>query len=376
MKKKTFLFTLLAFILANVSLFAQCPIAGYSYLGEYGGHHYYLSTAGTSAPNAHVNAAALGAYLASITSAGENTFIANNVPGYVTIGFNDVDSEGDFVWPSGEAVSFTSWWPGEPNDAGDEDWTVINFGATGAWNDIPVWVSPLYVVEFEDGDGDGTSDYCDACPDDPGKTEPGICGCGVADVDSDCDGVMDCFDICPGGNDVIDNNADGIPDCSQLLNYGDYDASWYCGKNKIMVCHNDNNQHTICINKNALAAHFNHGDQIGPCSSCGGSLKKGSGIHSKSGSAQAEGDQNKTIGFSVLPNPANEFIDVNMEISENEKVLDIISNSGIRILHKIVDPQQTQLRVDLAGQHIPSGQYLVRLIMDDQLLYHRIVLIK
>lgn len=37
----------------------------------------------------------------------------------------------------------------------------------------------------------------DHCPDDPIKTEPGICGCGVPDDDSDKDGTMDCFDECP-----------------------------------------------------------------------------------------------------------------------------------------------------------------------------------
>lgn len=43
-----------------------------------------------------------------------------------------------------------------------------------------------------DGDGDGTPDCIDKCPIDGGKTEAGICGCGVADVDEDQDGMMDC----------------------------------------------------------------------------------------------------------------------------------------------------------------------------------------
>ena len=37
----------------------------------------------------------------------------------------------------------------------------------------------------------------DSCPDDPTKTAPGICGCGVADADTDSDGTADCLDGCP-----------------------------------------------------------------------------------------------------------------------------------------------------------------------------------
>jgi len=64
-----------------------------------------------------------------------------------------------------------------------------------------------------DTDGDGTADCIDGCPDDPDKTEPGVCGCGVSDVDSDGDTVPDCLDVCPGQDDLIDENANGIPDC-------------------------------------------------------------------------------------------------------------------------------------------------------------------
>lgn len=37
----------------------------------------------------------------------------------------------------------------------------------------------------------------DSCPNDPNKTDPGVCGCGVADIDSESDGVTDCIDNCP-----------------------------------------------------------------------------------------------------------------------------------------------------------------------------------
>ena len=49
---------------------------------------------------------------------------------------------------------------------------------------------------------DGSADVADTgivdrCPDDPLKTEPGICGCGTPDTDSDMDNTADCVDGCP-----------------------------------------------------------------------------------------------------------------------------------------------------------------------------------
>ncbi len=67
----------------------------------------------------------------------------------------------------------------------------------------------------------------DLCPDDPGKADPGECGCGIADDDSDGDGVADCVDddacsfdpdktdpgVCGCGIPEIDTDSDGTPDC-------------------------------------------------------------------------------------------------------------------------------------------------------------------
>jgi len=80
-------------------------------------------------------------------------------------------------------------------------------------------------ADQSDADGDGTGDLCDGCPADPGKTSPGICGCGVSDADSDGDGTEDCNDGCPFdvnktapgvcgcGVPDIDTDGDGTEDC-------------------------------------------------------------------------------------------------------------------------------------------------------------------
>jgi hypothetical protein len=81
-------------------------------------------------------------------------------------------------------------------------------------------------VADTDSDNDGTLDCNDSCPNDPNKTVPSICGCGVADTDSDSDGTPDCDDNCPNdpnktepgvcgcGAPDTDTDADGTPDCN------------------------------------------------------------------------------------------------------------------------------------------------------------------
>ena len=75
------------------------------------------------------------------------------------------------------------------------------------------------------GNGEGTGPGDDECPEDPEKTAPGTCGCGVSDADSDGDGTPDCRDECPTdrvklssgtcgcGVSDADSDGDGTPDC-------------------------------------------------------------------------------------------------------------------------------------------------------------------
>ncbi|MAB71042.1 MAG: hypothetical protein CMJ54_00880, partial [Planctomycetaceae bacterium] len=92
-------------------------------------------------------------------------------------------------------------------------------------------------VADTDTDGDGTPDCLDSCPADPNKTEPGACGCGVADTDTDGDGTPDCLDSCPEdpnktepgacgcGESDADSDGDGIADCNDACPNWPYDCS-------------------------------------------------------------------------------------------------------------------------------------------------------
>jgi hypothetical protein len=65
--------------------------------------------------------------LTSILNGVENNFVHGMVVPSTTnlqrywMGFNDIASEGSWVWASGEAVTYTSWAPGEPNNGGGNE---------------------------------------------------------------------------------------------------------------------------------------------------------------------------------------------------------------------------------------------------------------
>lgn len=83
-----------------------------------------------------------------------------------------------------------------------------------------------------DSDGDGRGDACDACPNDANKTAIGVCGCGAADIDSDNDGDLDCVDNCPENSNAnqLDTDGDGHGDvCDECPNDANKTAAGVCG---------------------------------------------------------------------------------------------------------------------------------------------------
>lgn len=49
----------------------------------------------------------------------------------------------------------------------------------------------------ENADGDSVGDACDECPNDAAKVAAGTCGCGVAEVDTNGNGILDCLEQAP-----------------------------------------------------------------------------------------------------------------------------------------------------------------------------------
>ena len=82
--------------------------------------------------------------LASITSQPEQDFIIPLLPAspftreHVWLGGTDTAVEGVFQWSNGDPFTFSSWWPGEPNNLGNEDYLAFDWRGAWNWNDVPV----------------------------------------------------------------------------------------------------------------------------------------------------------------------------------------------------------------------------------------------
>lgn len=111
-------------------------------------------------------------YLATMTSAEENAFVASRLSGGAAwIGASDVGEEGNWKWVTGPETNtqfwsgdgggspvssrYSNWNSGEPNDVGGEDCGQMYAGdSAGQWNDLPCTGFPLgsYIIEYgEDG---------------------------------------------------------------------------------------------------------------------------------------------------------------------------------------------------------------------------------
>ncbi|MEM6426702.1 MAG: C-type lectin domain-containing protein [Cyanobacteria bacterium P01_D01_bin.128] len=121
------------------------------------GHQYLLSDVGTWEA-AQAQAEALGGHLVVINDAAEQQWLVTNFSyqnsgGYLAgewqappfaywIGLSDVQQEGQFVWVTGESLTFENFAPGEPNNQSPEGWDedYVAFALDPAYSPIPgVW---------------------------------------------------------------------------------------------------------------------------------------------------------------------------------------------------------------------------------------------
>jgi Bacterial lectin/HYR domain/Secretion system C-terminal sorting domain/Ricin-type beta-trefoil lectin domain-like/SprB repeat/Lectin C-type domain len=120
-------------------------LSGFSLIGTIGTHSYYLSNATMLWAAAKTDAEARGGHLATITSAVENALLAASNPAWM--GLNDLASSGNFVWVTGEPVTYLNWGPGEPNFLGNEHYGLL--WTSGKWNNGNNNLPFKYVLEID-----------------------------------------------------------------------------------------------------------------------------------------------------------------------------------------------------------------------------------
>ncbi|MEZ4470654.1 MAG: lectin-like protein [bacterium] len=180
---------------------ADCPVC---VPAQRGGKRYLICPQRVNHEAAVQLCAGLGARLARVDSAGENAWLfaeASRVRRQeYWLGLDDLADEGTFVWPDGDAPTYTRWADGEPNDYGTGE-DCGHLRTDGRWNDIDcrsaMGAICDFPCEFIDMDGDGVDGCSIDCDDGDADVHPGaedVCGDGV---DQDCSGVVDDGPDCP-----------------------------------------------------------------------------------------------------------------------------------------------------------------------------------
>jgi hypothetical protein len=147
----------------NISQLGQfnAPNSG-AVLNAANGHYYKFVNASTDWGTALAAAASQGGYLATVTSAQENSFITSimDADSIAWLGGSDAAQQGQWKWVTGPESNaffqYSNWFMNEPNNyAGTEDYLSISnasYWTPGTWNDAPNAGYPFalsYIIEFD-----------------------------------------------------------------------------------------------------------------------------------------------------------------------------------------------------------------------------------
>jgi len=207
-----------------------------------------------------------------------------------------------------------------------------------------------------DFDSDGIADCFDNC-----RTVAN-----ANQADSDCDGVGNGCDICPGADDSIDVNQDGKPDCKYPPALADIIPEWKCGGGaKVIVCHKAKT--TICVNYAAVQTHINNGSYLGPCnhSNCGGTnliySVDGTASNSKLETLEKSDQIYSDNDLWISPNPVRDILFLEFRNSVSEGTIRIISSEGVLLFEQALVEKTNVFPIDFKqiGSNWSSGVYFL-----------------
>ncbi len=122
----------------NTGYVSGSPIAGYTWVGEYLGHNYYLADTRSNWSTAAQNALKAGGHLAIITDTAEQKFIQDITTKNVWLGLYRTPS-GAFTWMNCNDTSYTNWYSAAPSANAGEDYVyMMNAACTEPykWNTL------------------------------------------------------------------------------------------------------------------------------------------------------------------------------------------------------------------------------------------------
>ena len=253
--------------------------------------------------------------------------------------------------------------------AGPGVYTNLRIGVSdGQFNDNSgQYVATITQLCCPDEDGDGTDDCYDNCI--------SIANTDQSDVDGD--GIGDACDVCPDNADHSDGDGDGFPDCAN------------CGNNKILVCHvppgNPCNEQQLCISENASSAHIDGGKGHGNCYvgaclelNCDTGLSPNkevlldlssippSKIMDPKETPDPDFEYNKLLFLEsiVFPNPARDYVNVNIGEYSTSINLTIYNSQGSKLIQQSLRAGQAIVRIDISNEKFVPGMYMIRLHND------------
>ncbi|MDB9381784.1 lectin-like protein, partial [Nodularia spumigena CS-584] len=120
------------------------PTNAYQYKGS-----IYRHTTDETWQQAQLQAQSLGGNLVTVNDEAEQRWLVSTFGSSEPLwtGLTDEVTEGQFKWVSGETSTYTNWYPGEPNNDGNEDYVGMNFRDAGKWNDYPSTTSQRGIIE-------------------------------------------------------------------------------------------------------------------------------------------------------------------------------------------------------------------------------------
>jgi hypothetical protein len=192
-------------------------------------------------------------------------------------------------------------------------------------------------------------------------TDPEIINPSCGSSDSDCDGISNSCDVCPGGEDIGPCNVTSLPPVSILS------PNWLCSNNnnteKILICHQGA---TMCVSENAANTHLSHGDFLGPCTSCQNYALPSTYI---SPDAQNEPE------FSFSPNPASDEVIIEIpQHNTGDGKLFVYDQLGKLILLRQLQPEEDFIQFRLDENVFASGIYYVSLVTNGEIQTKRFVI--